>query len=342
MSDRADKLRRLVEARGAVSNRDVAAHLGVSPATSHRLLSAFVTSGVLQRVGKGRSAHYRFVTIRKRFRLSGLDESAAWDQVAQRIRTVRPLGRIEADNLTYAASEIINNSVDHSGGRWVEVSVEFQAAATTEVRVRDDGIGALRRICEDFSFESPREAIVQLEKGKLTSDPANHSGEGLFFSSKAVTRFQLESQGVAWVVDNLVRDSAIGPSELRKGTLVTLVVVAGRVPELTQVFAEYTDPEDLAFDKTRTTIKLAALGVSLISRSQAKRVIARLENFKRAVLDFSSVELVGQGFCDEVFRVFARSHPEIEIEPIGMTANVSFMVARARAAASRERGKPGR
>lgn len=342
MVNRADRLRELVEARGTVANRDVAAGLGVSPATSHRLLSAFVTSGVLERVGKGRSARYRFATIRERFRLRGLDEASAWEKLERRINTVRQLDRSEADSLTYAATEMINNSIDHSGGTWVEVCVEFQVAGTVEVRVLDNGVGALHRICEDFSYASPHEAIVQLEKGKLTSDPANHSGEGLFFSSKAVSRFRLESQGVAWIVDNLVRDTAIGPSDLHEGTLVTLAVVAGRVPQLTQVFAEYTDPEDWAFDRTRTTVKLAAMGARLLSRSQAKRVVARLENFRRAVLDFSAVEVVGQGFCDEIFRVFARRHPEIEIEPCGMNEHVAFMVGRARAAATRENGAPRR
>lgn len=339
MTERSESLRRLVEERGTVANRDVAARLGVSPATSHRLLSAFVTSGVLERVGKGRSAGYRFARIHQRFRLGGLDESAAWQKIERRIDAVWPLGRNEADNLAYAATEIINNSIDHSDGSWVEVSAEFGGGGSTEVRVLDNGVGALHRICEDFSYPSPREAIVQLEKGKLTSDPANHSGEGLFFSSKAVSRFRLESQGVAWVVDNVVHDTAIGPSDLRKGTRVTLEVIAGRVPPLTRVFAEYTDPEDLVFDKTRTTIKLAAMGARLISRSQAERVVARLETFQRAVLDFTGVEMVGQGFCDEVFRVFARRHPEVEIDPYGMNDNVAFMVARARAAAVRERGE---
>ncbi len=337
MMDRSDRLRRLVEVSGTVANRDVSAHLGVSPATCHRLLSAFVTSGVLERVGKGRSARYRFAPVRQRFRLAGLDESVAWQKVERRINSVRPLDRRESDSLAYAASEVINNSIDHSGGSWVEVSAEFQAGGTTEVQVHDNGVGALRRICEDFSYTSPQDAIVQLEKGKLTTDPANHSGEGLFFSSKAVSRFRLESQGVAWVVDNVVSDSGIGPSTVRKGTLVSLVVITGQVPELKQVFSEYTNPEDLAFDKTRTTIKLATTGRALISRSQAKRVVARLESFARVVLDFSAVDLVGQGFCDEVFRVFARRHPEIDLEPIGMNDNVAFMVARAQAAAFRER-----
>mgnify|MGYP002813287972 FL=1 len=47
------------------------------------------------------------------------------------------------------------------------------------------------------------------------------------------------------------------------------------------------------------------------------------------VLDFSGVEVVGQGFCDEVFRVFAHRHPEVTLEPVGMNEAVAFMVARA-------------
>jgi len=39
---------------------------------------------------------------------------------------------------------------------------------------------------------------------------------------------------------------------------------------------------------------------------------------------------VGQGFCDEVFRVFAAAHPEVVLVPTGMNESVSFMVRRAR------------
>jgi hypothetical protein len=176
---------------------------------------------------------------------------------------------------------------------------------------------------------SSHAAIVQLEKGRLTSDPSRHSGEGLFFSSKAVARFRLESDGVAWIVDNLVGDSAIGASSVKKGTQVVLEVVRGRTPRLTDVFAAYTDPETLKFARTRSTIKLGALGTSLISRSEAKRVTERLAEFAHAVLDFSGVEVVGQGFCDEVFRIFGREHPEVTLEPVGMNDAVAFMVARA-------------
>ncbi len=330
-SDAAARVRALIERHGEVANGDVARGLRVSPATSHRLLRALVLGGVLELHGKGRAARYRLRSIRRRFRRAGLEEDQAWQRVAEDVARIRPLGPEETKSLRYAATEVINNAVEHSRGRSVEITAAFAAASTTVVTVRDDGVGVFRRVCEDFGLRSPHEAIVQLEQGKLTSDPARHSGEGLFFSSKAVARFRLESQGVAWIVDNLVSDSAIGPSDVRRGTRVVLTVVGGRTPRLEDVFRAYTDAESLQFVRTRTTVKLGALGTGLVSRSEARRLTARLAEFRHVTLDFSGVEVVGQGFCDEVFRVFATRHPEVSIEAVGMSDTVAFMVARARA-----------
>ena len=328
----ADDVLALIDRRGTLTNRDLVGALHVSAATAHRLLHALVLAGVLERRGRGRAAHYRLRPLRRRFRLPGLDENDAWEQIAAGIGRVRPLDPDQTKSLQYAATEILNNAVDHSGGRTVEVTVAFADHGTTVMAISDDGIGAFRRIRRDFGLASPHDAIVQLEKGKLTSDPARHSGEGLFFSSKAVTRFRLESEGVAWIVDNEVRDSAIGSSSVRKGTRVELTVVPGRTPRLEDVFRAYTDPETLRFTRTRTTVKLAALGTTLVSRSEAKRLVARLPDFTHVTLDFSGVDVVGQGFCDQVFRVFARAHPQVTLEPVGMNDAVAFMVARARAA----------
>jgi anti-sigma regulatory factor (Ser/Thr protein kinase) len=331
MRDAADRVRVLVDRLGEAGNRDVVGALHVSPATSHRLLRALVVSGVLERHGRGPAARYRLRRVRRRFRLAGLTEDRAWQRVAEDMARIRSLATDEARSLQYAATEVLNNAIEHSRGRSVEVAVSFEAAGTTVTKVQDDGVGVFRRICEDFGFGSPQEAIVQLEKGKLTSDPSQHSGEGLFFSSKATARFRLESQRVAWIVDNLVGDSAVGPSEVRRGTLVVLTTVAGRTPRLEDVFRAYTDPATLRFTRTRATVKLGALGTALVSRSEAKRVADRLTEFTHVTLDFSGIEVVGQGFCDEVFRVFARRHPEVTIEPVGMNDAVAFMVARARA-----------
>jgi anti-sigma regulatory factor (Ser/Thr protein kinase) len=331
MTASADSVRALADRRGTIRNRDVVDALGVSPATAHRLLHALVVSGILDREGKGRAAHYHLRQVRFRFPLRGVDENEAWQRIAAAVGRVRPLAVDEARSLQYATTEVINNAVDHSGGRRVEVNVAFAERGTTVTTVHDDGIGVFRRICEDFGLASPHDAIVQLEKGKLSSDPSRHSGEGLFFSSKAMTRFRLEGQSVAWIVDNRVGDSGIGPSAVRRGTRVELTVVRGHTPRLEEVFRAYTDPESLRFNRTRATIKLSALGSALVSRAEAKRLVARLPEFTHVTLDFSGVEVVGQGFCDEVFRVFARAHPGVTLEPVGMHDAVAFMVARARA-----------
>ena len=329
----ADRVRQLADRRGEIQNREVVRALRVSPATAHRLLQALATGGILERHGQGRAARYRLRRVRRRFRRVGLDEHRAWEDVAADIARIRPLEPDVRRSLDYAASEILNNAVDHSDGRTVEVAIGFEGGGATVTTIRDDGVGVFRRVCEDFGYATPQDAIVQLEKGKLTSDPTRHSGEGLFFSSKAVTRFRLESQGTAWIVDNQVGDSAIGPSAVQRGTRVVLEVVPGHVPRLEQLFAAYTDPESLAFTRTRATIKLAGLGRTLVSRSEAKRLVARLTDFRHVTLDFSGVEVVGQGFCDEVFRVFARAHPDVRLEPVGMNDTVAFMVGRARAVA---------
>jgi STAS-like domain of unknown function (DUF4325) len=89
---------------------------------------------------------------------------------------------------------------------------------------------------------------------------------------------------------------------------------------------------DYEFVRTRRVIRLAELGTEFVSRSEAKRLLSGLEQFREIELDFRGVESVGQGFVDEVFRVWARSHSDTELVPTRMNEAVRFMV---------ERGLPG-
>jgi hypothetical protein len=109
---------------------------------------------------------------------------------------------------------------------------------------------------------------------------------------------------------------------------------AGTKPrrKLADVFAEYT--VDLEFRKTRVVIKLFTLGTRFVSRSEARRVVTGLERFSEAILDFDKVEEVGQGFADEVFRVWAKAHRNTDLTPTNMSEPVAFMVERARRARS--------
>jgi len=72
--------------------------------------------------------------------------------------------------------------------------------------------------------------------------------------------------------------------------------------------------------------------VSLESRAQARRVAARLGSFKRAELDFSGIERIGQSFADELFRVFGRSQPGLELVVKNAGAQVHAMIELAQSA----------
>ena len=48
--------------------------------------------------------------------------------------------------------------------------------------------------------------------------------------------------------------------------------------------------------------------------------------FGTVELDFTGVQQLGHGFADELFRVFARERPQIELLPVGMAPQVAAMV----------------
>ncbi len=103
------------------------------------------------------------------------------------------------------------------------------------------------------------------------------------------------------------------------------------------LFEQFTgsEDEDFAFNKMVVPIKLALYeGERLVSRSQGKRILNRVEKFKTVMLDFSGVDLIGQAFADEVFRVFVRQHPEIELIPVHENESIRRMIIAARSGSS--------
>ncbi len=190
-------------------------------------------------------------------------------------------------------------------------------------------IPTLAHVAHALGLSSDLEAIQEISKGKTTTAPDRHSGEGLFFVSKAADIFRLESGSLVWVVDNLRGDVAVRDLDARRtGTLAVATIDLDHVRDLRSIFAEYTENHE--FSKTRIVIELFTVGVRFISRSEAKRLMHGLQKFREVVLDFEGVDGVGQGFADEVFRVWAGAHPEVRLFPIHMSEAVAFMVERAR------------
>ena len=102
------------------------------------------------------------------------------------------------------------------------------------------------------------------------------------------------------------------------------------------VFDEYQG-KDYSFRKTHVPIKLSKYpGEELVSRSQAKRILARFDRFTEVMLDFDGVDSIGQAFADEIFRVFPLEHPEILLVPVRATDSIIQMIAHVRNAQSND------
>jgi hypothetical protein len=297
-----------------------------------------VDAGQLSVQGRGPATRYHAgapstgLLYEARWPLAGLDEDRVWTAASAALSAKAPPSAPVAALLRYAFTEMVNNAIDHSGARDVLTKLGLGPTGWVFFEVIDRGIGALENVRRQFGWADPVEALQQLSKGKLSTQPERHSGEGLFFTSKAADHFELVANGLRWVVDKARADQAMGEAPPGPGTRVRFELRPDSQDRLEDLFARYT--HDFEFDTTRAVIKLFAFGTSFVSRSEAKRLTQGLDRFRHVILDFQGVTLVGQGFVDEIFRVWSRAHPDIELKAENMIAPVAFMVERARAAAA--------
>lgn len=76
---------------------------------------------------------------------------------------------------------------------------------------------------------------------------------------------------------------------------------------LAGVFREFS--LDHAFVRTRPVVKLFEIGTTFVSRSEARRLRDALDADFDVEVDFAGVTDVGQGFVDELLRVWPTAHP---------------------------------
>jgi hypothetical protein len=233
--------------------------------------------------------------------------------------------------LEYGVQEMINNAIDHSEGTELHLGA-YRTAVDVSVLVIDDGVGIFEKIRASFRLPTPAEAVVELVKGKITTDPVRHTGEGIFFTSRAVDDFGVLANSLWWGVSYQDRDWVIERRANSKGTLVSLLVNLTTTRNLNEVFQKYSG-EGFRFNRTQIPVIVArVMDEGLVSRSAARRLISRLEGFDEVMLDFAGVKSVGQAFVDEIFRVYANAHPERRLVAVNATKPVRNLIDRAQGA----------
>ena len=300
----------------------------------HKHIQRLLEEGAITQEGQTRNKTYRLaplVSWKKKYRLgAGITEDRVWRE------DVAPsLGKLPENVVNiwhYGFTEIFNNAIDHSDGSVVSVALK-KNAVSTEIELHDNGVGIFKKIQAATGLLDERHAVLELAKGKFTTDPANHSGEGIFFSSRMFDEFVILSGGVYFSHQFDEReDWILQPSTASGGTWVRMVLHNHTARTTKKVFDKFTSDDDYGFTKTVVPVKLMRYGdENLMSRSQAKRLLARFDRFKVVMLDFSGILSIGQAFADEVFRVFKKKHPEVDLVVVHAGSEVKRMISRAQA-----------
>ena len=326
----ATEIEGLFASHETITSGQVARAAGASRQAAHYQLKELERKGDIIHEGAGRGGRYRRRAQRQTsYPLHDLDENEVWGEESS---ALQQMDLVVFDNpkvrpiLNFVFTEMVNNAIDHSEGNTLTVRW-FVNSNMIAFEVEDDGVGAFRKMRESRSLESDFDAIGEIAKGKQTSAPVQHSGLGIYFSSRMVSEFVLTSGHLTWTVDNRRDDEAIGwLDDERIGTRVRCEVDATTTNTPQEAFDTLTDPDAIGSNKTKIRISLFE-GGGFVSRAEAKKLGSHLESFGMVELDFEGIEGVGQGFVDELFRVWHNNHPQTRLVPVRANRSILSMIA---------------
>jgi len=338
-----DKIRDLLRRKGIATGASLAAELDISRQALHKHLKKMISGGEVLRSGSTRGTSYRLrqpgespaiQKLKRKYKLRGLEEDRVFEDCALWLNLKRDLTQSAYDVVKYAFSELLNNAIDHSRSK--ECDVQW-LVGSHDIRfsIRDFGIGLFYSIETKLGLKSEGEALSELLKGKTTTMKRRHTGEGIYFTSRAGDLFTIDSHRIYLNFDNRKKDVSVAERKLLKGTNVHFEISKKSKRDLGAVFSEYAPEQyNYRFEKTRVRVEL--LANDFVSRSEARRLLRGLEKFQEVILDFRKVKSIGQAFADEVFRVFSSQHPSTSMRAENPNPVIATMIQHVQRRTGRE------
>lgn len=325
--------------KGSATGPELAHHLGITRQAVNLHLRQLIDKEQAVKTGSTRGARYYPMSsapppeiFTAQLSLRGLDEADVYDRLAVSLNLRRQLRRNVEGIVHYAFTEILNNAIDHSEAQRCRAEARLAAGRMT-FEIRENGVGVFASITEKLGLPDEQTAMIELLKGKTTTMPEAHTGEGIFFTSRTADRMLLRSHRIQLEWNRARDDVFLSAPRFISGTKVKFEIRRDARTRLQDVFNEFAPQTyDYQFQKTRVRVKL--LGTDYLSRSEAKRLVLNLDRFSEVELDFSGVVQLGQGFADEVFRVFASRYPHVKLRAINANLNIAAMIRHAGATAS--------
>ena len=194
----------------------------MSRQTASRILSSLVSQNFLVKTGSTLTARYHKpkkgetpkypLQLKLRKKLKKLQEDEVFKTAALKLNLQKKLPENVYRIAYYAFCEMLNNAIDHSNSK--EATIRAQVGQDGfEFWIRDEGVGVFHRIQVGHHLKSEEEAVEHLLKGKQTTAPEAHSGQGDFFHLKNCRLFSIEKP----IPNSHIRQPCIGYS-IRRST----------------------------------------------------------------------------------------------------------------------------
>jgi len=254
-----------IKNQGQVKTADIVGLTGFSRAYAHRFLKKLADEGVIVLMGKANRAKYilpakkdavkaKPLMIRRIMTNKGLAEDKVLREIKEKSAIFHGVAGNVSSILDYSFTEMLNNAIEHSISEKIDVAI---MRSTTDIRftVADRGIGIFNNIMKTKRLGASIDAIQDLLKGKETTAPEAHSGEGIFFTSKIADLLTIKSFEKKLVFDNARQDIFVKDVKPVRGTTVDFVLGLKSKKKLVDLFAKYTD-EDFQFSKTGVKVNL--------------------------------------------------------------------------------------
>jgi anti-sigma regulatory factor (Ser/Thr protein kinase) len=319
-----EKIYKFIEKNKYATGKQLSEYLGISRQAvnkhlkeliqNDRVVKEGITKGVIYRTSLDDKKVKLKKRIEKTYTLSGLEEDKVFHDLVPLLNLKNELSDRAFKIVRYAFTEMLNNAIDHSKSRNCIIELLIDSYKIS-FRIRDFGIGLFYSIFTKFNLDDENAAVGELLKGKTTTMEEKHTGEGIFFTSKASDVIFFRSHKIKLSFDNQKKDVFVEEMKFIKGTEVVFSISRRSKRKLDEIFSHFAPEEfDYRFDRTKALVKL--FHQDYVSRSEAKRLLYGLDKFKEIILDFKGVKSIGQGFADEIFRVFKKAHPDkvIKIE----------------------------
>jgi hypothetical protein len=295
------------------------------------------TSGRIYRPSQGRVFEFAYIIADRP------EKDAVWK------KDVLPLLQSLPGNVlelwSYCFEKIFNHSIYHSGGTIIRVHIIQQKTQTT-MNISDDGAGIFHTIKEHLKLDDDQHAALELSKGKFATAPDSHIGLDIILSSRMADYFAIAAGRVIFAHQHgITWDWALDTSdEVIRGTFISMTIENNTLRTFKQVLKEYVTAEagDSFVSRICLPVRLAQYGTeTLFSRSQARRILARIHRFTIAILDFHSVDKIGSAFADQIFRVFSSEHPEIQLLHCNANRHIEAVIKAAKNNSAGPLGNPG-